>query len=122
MKIYPNNTTYNKRKIIHVSLLFLVLHIASKIFLGSGNFELTWDTWRNPKNVYDNFNDSNKCLVLTGLYEYTFRDFYVTYIKPSETKTDTESKFLTDLFSESNTTHKNKYTGKFKNKNVIFLL
>lgn len=121
MKIFPKDTTYNKRKIIHISIIFIVLHILSKAFLGSGNFELTWDTWRNPRNVYDNFNDSNKCLVLTGLYEYTVRDFYVTYIKPSETKTDTESKFLTDIFSGNINTHKNKYTAKFKNKNVIFV-
>ena len=122
MKRYPKNVNYNKSRLIKISILFIVLHILSKSFLGSGNFELTWDTWRNPRNVYENFNDSNKCLSLTGLYEYTVRDFYMTYIKPEETKTDTESKFLTDVFSSENDSyHKNKYTGKFKGKNVIFL-
>ena len=122
MKKYPKNVEYNKSKLIKVLLLFIVLHIISKSFLGFGNFELTWDTWRNPRNVYENFNDSNKCLSLTGLYEYTIRDFYMTYIKPAPTKTDTESKFLTEVFNDGNDTyHKNKYTGKFKNKNVIFL-
>ena len=121
LKVFPKNTVYSKKRIIHVAILFIVLHIASKLLLGSGNFELTWDTWRNPRNVYNNFNDSNKCLVLTGLYEYTVRDLYITYIKPSETKTDTESKFLSDIFNGKETTHKNKYTGKFKNKNVIFV-
>ena len=121
MRVFPKNTIYSRKKLFHVGLLFIVLHVFSRLLLGSGNFELTWDTWRNPRNVYNNFNDSNKCLVLTGLYEYTVRDFYVTYIKPTETKTDTESKFLTDIFNEKDSTHKNKYTGKFKNKNVIFV-
>ena len=122
MKYYSKDINYNKKKIIKISIIFIFLHIISKIFLGSANFELTWDTWRNPKNVYNNFNDSNKCMTLTGLYEYTFRDFYVTFIRKSEAKTDTESNFLNDVFSTNNDSHnKNKYTGKFKNKNVIFL-
>ena len=119
---YPKDTRYNKSKLIHVLIIFVILHIISKSFLGFGNFELTWDTWKNPRNVYNNFNDSNKCLSLTGLYEYSVRDFYMTFIKPEATKTDTESKFLTEVFDESHDSyHKNKYTGKFKNKNVIFL-
>ena len=122
MKLFPTNCKYSRKKIIKVSVLFIILHIASKMFLGFGNFELTWDTWRNPRNVYDNFNDSNKCLALTGLFEYTVRDFYVTYIKSVPTKSDTESKFLTEVFDNNNDSyHTNKYTGKFKNKNVIFL-
>ena len=122
MKKYPKEVSYNKSRLIRIFIIFLIFHIVSKSFLGFGNFELTWDTWRNPRNVYNNFNDSNKCLSLTGLYEYTMRDFYMTYIKPATTKTDAESKFLTEVFDESNDSyHKNKYTGKFKNKNVIFL-
>ena len=119
---FPKDTRYNKSKLVHICVIFVVLHIISKSFLGFGNFELTWDTWRNPRNVYNNFNDSNKCLSLTGLYEYTLRDFYMTFIKPAETKTDTESKFLSEVFDESHDSyHKNKYTGKLANKNVIFL-
>ncbi len=122
LKIFPRNTGYNKKKLIHITVLFIILHAISKMFLGFGNFELTWDTWRNPRNVYNNFNDSNKCMTLTGLYEYTLRDFYVTYIKKTETKTDTESNFLSDVFTSNNDSfHKNKYTSKFKNKNIIFL-
>ena len=121
-RLFPTSYNYNRKRIVQISVLFVVLHIVSKLFLGYGNFELTWDTWRNPRNVYNNFNDSNKCLALTGLYEYTVRDFYITYIKPSATKSDTESKFLMDVFNDSNDSyHKNKYTGKLKDKNVIFV-
>ena len=122
MKHFPKKYGYNKKRLIRVGIVFIALHIVSILFLGFGNFELTWDTWRNPRNVYDNFNDSNKCLSLTGLYEYTVRDFYVTYIKKAETKTDTESNFLSDVFDSKNDQYnKNKYTGKLKGRNVIFL-
>lgn len=121
IRIFPK-TDYNKKKVLHLLIIFIVLHAISKMFLGLGNFELTWDTWRNPRNVYNNFNDANKCMSLTGFYEYSIRDFYVTYIKPKEKKSDVEEKFLSEVFSDNNDhTHTNKYTGKFKNKNVIFL-
>ena len=122
LKHFPRNRGYNKKNILRISVLFLVIHFVAKLFLGSGNFELTWDSWRNPRNVYNNFNDSNKCLALTGIYEYTIRDFYITYIKPNEKKSDTESNFLEEVFSSKNDSyHKNKYTGLFKNKNVILV-
>ena len=122
MKNFPKDIKYNKSRLVHVFVLFVVFHIIAKSFLGFGNFELTWDTWKNPRNVYENFNDSNKCLSLTGLYEYTVRDFYMTYVKPEVTKTEAESKFLNEVFDSSNDNyHRNKYTGKFRNKNVIFL-
>ena len=122
MRYFPRKTKFNKRRLIKISVIFVILHIVSKIFLGSGNLELTWDTWRNARNVYNNFNDSNKCLSLSGLYEYTVRDFYVTYIRRNEKKSDTESKFLDDVFNIQNDSfQKNKYTGKFKDKNIVFL-
>ena len=122
LRKFPKRTSYNKKRIIKVSVLFLILHFITKLMLGNGNFELTWDSWRNPRNVYNNFNDANKCLALTGFYEYSLRDFYITYIKPSEKKSETESNFLDEVFSSKNDSfHKNKYTGKFKNKNVILV-
>ena len=122
LRKYPKNVSYSKKGVIKISIIFLVLHIISKLFLGTANFELTWDTWRNPRNVYNNFNDSNKCVALSGLYEYSIRDFYMNYLKPIPKKSETEGNFLDEVFSSNNDSfHKNKYTGKFKNKNVIFL-
>ena len=121
-KKYPKCTSYNRKNITLVIILFLIIHIIAKMMLGSAYFELTWDTWRNPRNVYNNFNDSNKCMSLAGLYEYSVRDFYITFIKPTPKKSDTENNFLVEAFSSvGDTTHKNKYTGKFKDKNVIFI-
>lgn len=121
LKYFPSIKSNNKKIVMGV-FAFLALHASAKICLGSTNFELTWDTWRNPRNVYNNFNDSNKCLALAGIYEYSVRDFYITYIKPETKKSETEGKFLEDVFSEeNNTVSNNKYIGIFKDKNVIFL-
>ena len=98
------------------------MHLSAVNKLGKANFELTWDTWRIPRNIYNNFNDSKKCMAICGLYEYVFRDFYVTYIKPEPKRSETESNFLEEVFNEENDSFsKNNYTGKFKDKNVIFL-
>lgn len=121
LKYFPNSKV-NKKRLITIIFIFILLHTSAKTFLGKANFELTWDTWRNPKNVYNNFNDSNKCLALSGIYEYSVRDFYITYIKPATKKNEAESNFLEEVFSEANNSvSSNKYTGMFKDKNVIFL-
>ena len=122
MRYFPQREVVRKKKIRVSIFLFLLLLLIAKLFMGSANFELTWDNWQNPRNVFNNFNDANKCMSLTGLYEYTVRDFYVSFIRTKDKKSVTESNFLDEVFSENNDNyHQNKYTGMFKDKNVIFL-
>lgn len=122
IKLFPKKDLYRKKMIWIVLIVFVVLHFFAKNDLGSANFELTWDTWRTPRNIYNNFNDSNKCMAICGFYEYVFRDLYVTYIKPEQKRSETENVFLEDVFGVDNDSYsKNNYTGKFKNKNVIFV-
>ena len=122
LRFFPVSKGFNKNRLIITCMIFLAFYLFARNSLGNENFELTWDTWRNPRNVYNNFNDSNKCMVLSGLYEYTIRDFYTIYLKPETKKSETESNFLEEVFSNDNDSNsKNKYTGIFKNKNVIFL-
>ncbi len=101
--------------------VFIILHTITPILLGPANSSLSWDTWRNPRNVYENFNDSNKCIKICGLFEYSFRDFYMTYLKPEEPENPEEIKFLERTYSEQTPHAENDYTGIFKGKNVIFL-
>lgn len=122
IKFFPKKDLYNKKGIIITIIIFLCMHLISKEALGRANFELTWDTWRTPRNIYNNFNDTNKCMAISGFYEYTFRDIYINFIKPKEKKNETENNFLLDVFGENNDSYsKNSWTGKFKDKNVIFL-
>ena len=122
IKMFPKKDFYCKKTIYIVLIIFVCLHFLAKSDLGKANFELTWDTWRTPRNIYNNFNDSNKCMAICGFYEYVFRDIYITYIKPEQKRSETENAFLEEVFSKENDSYsKNSYTGKFKNKNVIFV-
>ena len=109
-----------KRLIISIAV-FVLAHTFIPFLLGAPNNTLQWDTWRNPRNVYENFNDSNKCIKICGLYEYSFRDFYVTFLQPEEPENPEEIKFLEKMYSEKTPHLKNEYTGIFEGKNVIFL-
>ena len=101
--------------------LFLATLITTPDLLGEANSSLRWDNWRNPRNVYQNFNDSNKCMKICGMYEYTFRDIYVTFLKAEAPDDPEELAFLKDVYKEASPHKKNQYTGLFEGKNVIFL-
>lgn len=109
------------KKILFILVIFIAFHTLTPLYLGDANKELTWNTWKNPRNIYENFNDNNKSISISGLYEYTLRNFYITYLKEKKTDNETELEFLKNIFAEINVNKKNKYTGKFKNKNIIFL-
>lgn len=119
-KHIPNYEINNYKFLLKTFAVFLVGHFAIPILLGPSNSDLSWNTWRNFKNVYINFNDNNKSMAVAGLYEYTVRNFYITFLKEEEVHDDSEVKFLEDVFLEEEE-HSNEYTGIFAGKNVIFL-
>lgn len=88
--------------------------------IGELNNELEWNNFSNPRNVYESFADSNKSMRISGLFEYTLRDFYMTFIKGDGKLSEDNETFLKDSFSEMKA-EKNDYTGRYKGKNVIFL-
>lgn len=108
-------------RIIVFMASFIIIHTITPFLFGPLNSTLQWDTWRNPRNVYENFNDSNKCIKICGLYEYSFRDLYMTYLKSEEPENPEEIKFLEKMYYKPTTHEENNYTGIFKGKNVIFL-
>ncbi len=101
-------------------VLFFVLHTVAPIFLGHANSALSWNSFDNPHNVYNEFSDNNKSMKVAGMYEYTIRNFYVNFIKVSK-MSEEEQSFLEEKYSEENKSEKNKYTGIFKGKNLILL-
>lgn len=101
-------------------LFFLLIHLLLPNLYGSANSSLEWNTWQNPRNIYKNFNDANKSMSITGLYEYTIRNFYITFLQTEEEETSEDYEFLMEAFSVNNN-EVNKYTGIFKNKNLIFV-
>lgn len=121
LKMIPNKKENDYKNLMVVFVLFLVFHSFIPMLYGKANNELTWNTWKNKRNVYINFNDNNKSMAITGLYEYTSRNIYVTFFKPKKTNNQIELNFLEEVFSKENTSSSNEYTGIFKDKNVIFV-
>ena len=119
-KHIPHNEENNYNILIKTMIIFLIGHFIIPFLLGPSNSDLSWNTWRNFKNIYINFNDNNKSMAVAGLYEYTVRNFYITYLKEKEVSDDSELEFLEDVFLNEEE-HNNKYTGIFEGKNLIFL-
>ena len=121
VKYIPTIKRNNFRTSIVCFFIFLIMHLFIPTLLGDANLDLSWNTWRNPRNIYISFNDNNKSMSLAGLYEYTFRNFYITYIKEKKTNNEEEKEFLELIYNVEEENYNTKYTGYFENKNVIFL-
>lgn len=120
IKFCPKKRNFNYKFLVGTLLIFLVLHTITPYTLGKANKSLTWSSWRNQRNIYNNFNDGNKCIKIAGFYEYNIRNFYINYLKSEEEINKEEQLFLEDSFKEEY--HKsNNYTGLFKDKNLIIL-
>ena len=120
LKYIPYKTKNNYSVLSITFLVFLVMHLLTPLTLGKAYKELTWSSWRNPRNIYNSFNDNNKSMKISGLYEYTIRNFYITFLKTEEQENSEDITFLNDSYT-INTDNVNKYTGLFKDKNLIFI-
>lgn len=120
-KKVPEREKINFKKIIIVFIVFLVAHTLTPNLLGPANSALKWNTFKNPRNTYDTFNDSNKSMKISGLYEYSLRNFYITFLKPEEAISEEDKEFLDNIYEAEDTKTANNFTGILKDKNVIFL-
>mgnify|MGYP004513034315 FL=1 len=120
IKSIPYKTKNNYKSIFIVLISFTIIHTLIPITLGKANSELTWSSWRNPRNVYISFNDNNKSMKVSGIYEYTVRNFYITFFKTEKQENSEDIEFLDNSFADDSN-NQNKYTGIFKGKNVIFI-
>ena len=121
LKVFPKHEKGRYKALVISIFAFIILHSITPFFLGKANEELTWSTWRNPRNIYISFNDNNKSLKVSGLYEYTARNFYMTFLKSKQTVNEQDIAFLEEEYSKENDKQKNKYTGKQKGNNLIIV-
>lgn len=119
-KQIPYKTKNNEKLFIVIIILFLIVHTLTPLSLGKANKSLTWSSWKNPRNIYNSFNDNNKSLKVSGLYEYSIRNFYITFLKTKEEENSEDIEFLNLAFADTEKNN-NKYTGIFKDKNIIFV-
>ena len=120
VKRIPERDKNNEKIFTFTVLLFLIMHTITPYTLGKANQSLTWSSWKNPRNIYNSFNDNNKSLKVSGLYEYSFRNFYITFLKTEKEENSEDIEFLNAAFVDAQK-NKNKYTGIFKDKNIIFI-
>lgn len=121
-RMFPRDKRKTRpKRLLLVVACFIVLHIITPFLMGYANKDLEWDTWRNPHNIYDSFSDVNKSMKICGLYEFVYRDFYMTFLKPEEEENQDDLTFLEEVYGNLSTSEKNQYTGIFEGKNVIFL-
>lgn len=121
LKVFPKHEKVHYKALVISIFAFIILHSITPVFLGKANEELTWSTWRNPRNIYISFNDNNKSLKVSGLYEYTARGFYMTFLKSKQTVNEQDIAFLKEEYSKENDKKKNRYTGKQKGNNLIIV-
>ena len=121
LKYYPRVLKTNKKRILYIIIIFLIAHTIAPLFLGRANDDLEWSTWRNPRNIYINYNDSNKSMMISGMYEYSFRDFYITYLKAKKTTNEDELTLLEEEYLTGEENYSNNYTGKHQDKNLIIV-
>lgn len=119
-KHIPDNDKNNFPIIVFVSVWCFSIHLITPFALGNPNQKLSHFNWHNLKNNYINFSDSNKSMKISGFFEYTFRDFYITYLKHDEKETPEITEFLNNAFAPYGD-YNTEFTGLFKDKNLIFI-
>ncbi len=117
----PLTEAFRPKLLVGAIVGFILMQLVTPLFLGKANNALEWDTWRNPRNVYADFNDSNKNMKICGLYQYTFRDFVCYFFANEEEENPEELAFLEEVYAHLETAEANAKTGVFAGKNLIFL-
>ena len=117
----PEKKEFRPKRLGKIFLIFIALHLIAPLSLGFANSRLKWSNFQNPRNVYNSYSDSNKSMRVSGLYEYTVRNFYITFIKPKDSISKEDKAFLDKIYGEEDKKQTDRYTGIFKDKNVIFL-
>ncbi|MDR0889073.1 MAG: sulfatase-like hydrolase/transferase [Oscillospiraceae bacterium] len=82
--------------------------------------EMWWGSTFDPNAaLYKDFTDSNRCLLLTGLYHYTFRDLLTSTGLRSDVRSTQE---LDAYFAEREVSGANEMTSAFAGKNLIMVM
>lgn len=101
-------------------LLIVCLHFLLQPAV-AGVPENVWDSWSKPQIVYNNFNDVNKSLSISGLYQFSIRDLWKTFF-PQNQYSDMDFAEVNNYFEARPEPQENEYTNIFEGKNVIAVM
>lgn len=122
--LVPRQERYGRGRVI-CGALALVLAVGGIFAVKKSSFQkessLNWDNYEYREAIYDNFTDSTRSLMLTGLHHYTFRDFCLTYriydlFDRSDKKAELDAYYAAKVPDPDN-----RMTGIFKGKNLILI-
>lgn len=113
----------SKRDFILAGVMFILglgLALTTKnVFLKSDNVVI-WDGAYSPSEIYETFSDKKQSMLVSGIYEYAFRDLYMTLGIFQHADPD-DIRFI-DNYVESRDQHeKNEMSGIFEGKNLILI-
>ena len=116
-------TNISKRFVIIFIVIVILLRITSIYKLGKSVEDFAWDAWKTPRNVYNNYSNNNRSMMISGVYEYIFSDMYLYFKKLIFTNNKKEiNEINTYLKKQNNKLINNDYTGIFKDKNLIIIM
>ena len=80
-----------------------------------------WDSWAEPRVVYEQFNDINKSCDVSGFYQLTFRDLWNT-VFPAKKYSEEAFSRVDEYLEKKANPKENDYTGLLKGKNLIAVM
>ena len=85
---------------------------------------MTWGSLFDPSSeeqAYKDFTDSNRCLLLAGLYQYTVRDFVVSFgLEASPVDLNSLDQFYEERAGQ--VSGENEYTGLYEGKSLLMVM
>lgn len=122
-KTVPRTKKKSDIYVFGASLLLIIICYNYAVYNLGTITESSWDKWKNRRYIYEFHNDSKTAYMLSGLYEYIAKDFYITFLKetPFDKKQaiDEVNQFIKNNPKEHSG---NQYTGLFKDKNLILVM
>lgn len=114
-----------KRNSILILLLPVIILITTHVCMQPelyGDTTDEWDVWRKPRIVYKNFNDVNKSLEISGIYQFSYLNLYTALFPQSHNLSKDERSMANEYFTLHSERTDNRYSGLLKGKNVIAVM
>ena len=128
LKLTKNiKTDIKKKKKTHIAILTIILIISTRSLaitsLGNKVENDKWNFWNTEKNIYIDYNSPSRSFIISGIYEYFFRDIY-TYFRDMLKEKDTNNieEINTYINNLDYKKEENEYTNIFKDKNLIMIM
>ncbi len=103
--------------------LLIISQLALPRVLGDKAEAAVWNSFEDPRYVYDNYTDPHKCIGYVGYYQYLSIDFYNCFIRGLKVDTEELTEQINAFFEDYPSTHtENEMTGIFEGKNAVIIM